>query len=74
MEVLLLWLLLVESAGLLAALKLSPVSEDVDLQNVFGQVAAFADFNSDKATDILVLNSTGQRRGHVPRVFIMNFG
>lgn len=45
--------------GLLVALKFSDVSDRVGLGNGAGKIAAFADFNSDKATDFLVLNSTG---------------
>ena len=56
----LLWLFLASYTRLLVALKFSTVTEKVDLQNVSGQMAAFGDFNSDKATDILVLNTTGQ--------------
>ena len=50
-----LWLL-VEVVELVLAGRFSPVTQDVGLQN--GQMAAFADFNADKATDILVLNRT----------------
>lgn len=57
----LLWLLLANFTRLLVALTFSTVTEDIDLQKVSGHIAAFADFNSDKATDILVLNTTGQR-------------
>lgn len=56
----LLWLWLANSTHLLAALGFSTVTEDINLQDVSGQIASFADFNSDKATDILVLNATGQ--------------
>ena len=46
--------------GLLVALKFSDVSDRVRLGDVSGKIAAFADFNSDKATDFLVLNNTGK--------------
>ena len=46
-------------SGLLVALEFSDVSDRVRLGDVAGKIAAFADFNSDKATDFLVLNSTG---------------
>lgn len=54
------WLFLANCTRLLVALKFSTVTEKVGLQDVSGQIAAFADFNSDKVTDILVLNTTGQ--------------
>jgi hypothetical protein len=54
------WLSLASYTRILVALTLSTVTEHIGLQNVSGQVAAFADFNSDKATDILVLNVTGK--------------
>ena len=60
--VLLLLLLLANSARLLAALEFSLETENVNLLNVTGQIAAFADFNSDTATDILILNATGQHQ------------
>ena len=52
--------LLASSARLLGGYKFSSVTEEVNLRNVSGQIAAFADFNSDKATDVLVLNVTGR--------------
>lgn len=47
------------SLQLLLALRFSPVTQEVGLSNIFGRIAAFADFNADKVTDVLVLNSTG---------------
>ena len=41
------------------ALKFSDVTSELNLHHISGQIAAFADFNSDKATDILVLNNSG---------------
>ena len=32
------------------------MTDQLNLQDINGQIAAFADFNADKATDILVLN------------------
>lgn len=55
---LVLWLLAALS-HVAVTLRLSDVTQTSALQDVNGLVAAFADFNSDKATDILVLSSTG---------------
>lgn len=54
-----LFCLLLHCCSLLVALKFSEVSDKLKFRDVSGQIAAFADFNSDKATDILVLNNTG---------------
>ena len=43
----------------LLALRFSSVTQEVGLSNIVGRIAAFADFNADKVTDVLVLNSTG---------------
>ena len=53
-----LWLFL-ESLQLVLALRLSPVTREVGLSDTVGRIAAFADFNADKVSDVLVLNSTG---------------
>lgn len=50
--------LCVAALELAVALKFSSVTEQVNLQDVRGKIEAFADFNADKATDILVLNAT----------------
>ena len=47
------------SLQLLLALRFSSVTQEVGLSNIVGRIAAFADFNADKVTDVLVLNSTG---------------
>ena len=47
------------SLQLLLALRFSPVTQEIGLSNIVGRIAAFADFNADKVTDVLVLNSTG---------------
>ena len=47
------------SLQLLLALRFSPVTQEVGLSNIVGRIAAFADFNADKVTDVLVLNSIG---------------
>ena len=47
------------SLQLLLALRFSSVTQEVRLSNTFGRIAAFADFNADKVTDVLVLNLTG---------------
>ena len=47
------------SLQLLLALQFSPVTQDVGLSDIVGRIVAFADFNADKLTDVLVLNSTG---------------
>ena len=44
---------------LVLALKFSPVTREVGLRDAVGEIEAYADFNADKATDILVLNSLG---------------
>ena len=46
------------SLQLLLALSF-PVTQEVGLSNIVGRIAAFTDFNADKVTDVLVLNSTG---------------
>ena len=46
-------------ARLGAPLKFSDESGKLKIGNATGQIAAFADFNSDTATDILILNRTG---------------
>ena len=43
---------------LAVGLKFSSVTEQVNLQDVRGRIETFADFNADKATDILILNAT----------------
>ncbi len=43
-----------------SSLSLHNITVNVKLDDAQGGVAAFADFNSDKATDILILNSTGK--------------
>ena len=47
------------SLQLVLALNFHAVTEDVGLGDVVGRIAAFADFNADKVTDVLVLNATG---------------
>ena len=47
------------SLQLLLALRFSSVTREVGLSDTVGRIAAFADFNADKLTDVLVLNSTG---------------
>ena len=47
------------SLQLLLALRFSSVTQEVGLSNIVDRIAAFADFNADKVTDVLVLNSTG---------------
>ena len=47
------------SLQLLLVLRFSSVTQEVGLSNIAGRIAAFADFNADKVTDVLVLNSTG---------------
>ena len=44
---------------LIFALQFSPVTYEVGLSDAVGRIAAFADFNADKVTDVLLLNSTG---------------
>ncbi len=51
--------LLLATLQLAITLKLSNVTEDINIQDVSGEIGAIADFNSDKANDILVLNATG---------------
>lgn len=51
--------LLTHLTQVITALEFSAVTGRVNLQDAVGQMAAFADFNADKATDILVLDSTG---------------
>lgn len=46
---------------LVFTLDLSSVTEQVGLGSANGVVAALADFNADKLTDIFVLNTTGIR-------------
>ena len=53
--VVLVWLCAAASE-LAFSLEFSSVTDRLNLQDVHGQIAAFADFNADKATDILVLN------------------
>jgi len=50
------WLCTV-ALDLVFGLEFSSVTDQINLQDVSGQIAAFADFNADKATDILVLNA-----------------
>lgn len=52
------WLWLA-AVGLVSPLSFSPTTEQVGLKDATGYITAFADFNADKATDVLVLNSTG---------------
>ena len=44
----------------IVALKFSSVTSHVRLGEARGKLAGFADFNADKATDVLVRNSAGQ--------------
>ena len=56
------WLLVVLLAACAAnALKFVNVTEDTGLSKLSGNfsLAAFADLNSDKSTDLLLLNRTG---------------
>lgn len=62
------WLL----TQVITALEFSAVTGRVNLQDAIGQMAAFADFNADKATDILVLNSTGPMEARNPPQFILS--
>ena len=50
---------LLGSLQLVIALRFSPVTDEVGLSDSVGRIAALADFNADKVTDILLLNSTG---------------
>ena len=50
---------LVVVARVSKSLKLHTITGNIKLEDVRGRVAVFADFNSDKATDILFLNTTG---------------
>ncbi len=54
-----LWLLLTNLSGLGISLKFSNEALRANIENATGQIAAFGDFNSDTATDILILNTTG---------------
>lgn len=47
------------SLQLVLTLRFSNVTDEVGLGDTVGRIAAFADFNADKVTDILLLNSTG---------------
>lgn len=47
-------------AECIVALKFSSVTESVRLTDAYGKIVDFADFNADKATDILVQNGAGQ--------------
>ena len=57
------WLLVVLAACAANALKFVNVTEDTGLSKLSGNfsLAAFADFDSDKSTDLLLLNRTGGR-------------
>lgn len=46
-------------ARLILALEFTEVTKTVDLDSSSGTLAALADFNQDKLTDILVLNTSG---------------
>ena len=50
---------LLGSIQLVFTLRFSPVTQNVGLGDISGRIAAFADFNADKVTDILMLNSAG---------------
>lgn len=45
---------------LVFALNFHAVTEEIGLGDTVGRIAAFADFNADKVTDVLVLNATGK--------------
>jgi len=51
--------LLVVAVRTVDSLTLSNITGSIKLDNLKGRLAVFADFNADKATDILVLNGTG---------------
>ena len=61
-RILCLWLAVV---GLVSPLSFSPTTEQVGLKDANGFITAFADFNADKATDVLVLNTTGYHHSPV---------
>lgn len=53
---------LVAVAEVVYAFKFMHVTDEVRLQDTRGQVAAYGDFNGDKAVDILVLSDDRSRK------------
>ena len=50
-----LWLCLT-ALELVPALKFNHVTREVGLRGVTGQISAYADFNADKTTDVLIVS------------------